>query len=304
MHSVSVLTALTPDAAKRLLRAAASLKLVQALPGERYALDDLGASLLGNPSVSDFIEHHALLYADLRDPVALLRGETATQLAKFWPYAGDSPGTARLAGVESQTAETYASYSALMSRSQALIVEDILDAYSFSGRKTLLDVGGGEGTFLAAVATRAPWLTLQLFDLPPVVERAKAKLSKLDLAARISTYGGSFLTDALPTGADVISFLRILHDHDDESALAALRAAFAALAPGGLALIAEPMAGVSGAERATDAYFGFYLLAMGRGRARTPTELTKLLRLAGFSDIRLLPTRRPLMTGLIIGRRM
>ena len=59
----------------------------------------LGAALLGNPGVRRMVEHHALLYADLRDPVALLRGEQCgTELSRYWPYAGGraARGTARL----------------------------------------------------------------------------------------------------------------------------------------------------------------------------------------------------------------
>ena len=78
-----------------------------------------------------------------------------------------------------------------------------------------------------------------------------------------------------------------------------LAAARAALAPGGTLIIAEPMAGTGGAERIGDAYFGFYLLAMGSGRARTPAHLAALLREAGFSAARAVATRRPFLTGIV-----
>jgi hypothetical protein len=64
-----------------------------------------------------------------------------------------------------------------------------------------------------------------------------------------------------------------------------------ALAPGGTLLLAEPMAGTPGAEAMADAYFGFYLLAMGRGRARRVESLFDLLRQAGFRHARLFPRR-------------
>ncbi len=293
---------LSPDACERLLRAAVSLKLVRLLPGERYALADLGASLLGNPSVSDFVEHHALLYDDLRDPVALLRGQTSTKLAGFWPYAKDAPGSepqAR-AALGPEDAQAYAAYSRLMARSQALVAQDILDAYPIGKYQCLLDVGGGEGAFVAAAAKRAPRLAFKLFDLPPVAELAKAKIEALGIAAKVDIIPGSFLTDPLPIGADLITLVRIIHDHDDASALTLLRAAHAALPSGGTLLLAEPMAGARGAEPIGDAYFGFYLLAMGRGRARTPHELAQLLRSAGFTQIKKLSTRRPMLAGLII----
>ena len=98
-RSLSGEIGLDVEATRRLLRAAAALKLLDALPDDRFALADLGAALLGNPSIADFVEHHALLYADLADPVALLRGEASTRLAAFWPYASHRPGDPPLAAV-------------------------------------------------------------------------------------------------------------------------------------------------------------------------------------------------------------
>ena len=300
VDALSRLIDLKPEATLRLLRAAASLRLVRDWPDGRFALDDLGAALIGNPSIAAFIEHHELLYDDLRDPVALLRGETTTRLSQFWPYAHDRPGAPPRDG----SAGDHAAYSALMARTQALVARDILDAYPLAGHQCLLDVGGGEGGFIAQAAERAPGMGLQLFDLPPVVDRARARLAAQGLAERISFHAGSFLSDPLPCGADIISLVRIVHDHDDESVLALLRAAHAALPAGGTLLIAEPMAGAPGAEPIGDAYFGFYLLAMGRGRARRPEELRELLRVTGFSGARVIPTRRPLQVGIVAAQKL
>ncbi|TXN22243.1 methyltransferase [Methylobacterium sp. WL9] len=286
------------ERAERLLKAAASLKLVSALPDGRYALADLGAALIGNPSVAAMIEHHAMLYADLADPVALLRGEAgSTRLAEYWLYADH----ARLGAAGD---ESVAAYSGLMSASQALVAEDVLDAYPLDDHACLMDVGGGEGAFSAAAARRHVSMKLKLFDLPPVAARAARRLAELGLSGRVDCLGGSFHGGALPTGADVISLVRIVHDHDDSAAAALLRAAHSALPPGGTLLIAEPMAGTPGAEPIGDAYFGFYLLAMGSGRARTATELQDMLTAAGFAEIHEIRTRRPLLTRLITAKKV
>jgi demethylspheroidene O-methyltransferase len=165
----------------------------------------------------------------------------------------------------------------------------------------VLDIGGGDGSFLRAVARRAPGLQLKLFDLPPVAALAQARFATAGLGARAEVTGGSFLTDPLPTGADIATLVRVLHDHDDDSVLAILRAARRALPADGVLLIAEPMAETKGAE-AVGAYFGFYLLAMGSGRPRTPEALTALLEQAGFEQVRLLPTRRPLLARVMTAR--
>lgn len=289
---------LTVGATRRLLAAAASLRLVESRGGARFGLGMLGAATIGNPGIAAMVEHHALLYADLQDPVALLRGETHdTALGRFWSYAcADRPDAAS----DTQIAP----YSALMAVSQALLADDVIDAYPIARHQCLLDVGGGDGSFLVAVAARAPALRLMLFDLPAVAARAADRFAALGLARSIETAGGDFRRGPLPTGADIACLVRVLHDHDDRAAMDILRTVHAALPPGGTLLIAEPMSHVTGGDRVGDAYFGFYLLAMGSGRARRPDEIAGMLKAAGFGDITYRRTRQPLLTRLISARRL
>lgn len=282
---------LSLDATQRLLDAAASLRLVERR-GTRYGLGIHGCSYIGNPAVAKLVEHHAMLYRDLADPVALLRGELpGTEINRFWTYASSSPSTAAGAQV--------AAYSELMASSIPLLAEDILEAYPVDRHQRMLDVAGGEGAFVEAVASRAPRLALTLFDLPPVAERAAERISRAGLSSRVTVARGDLFRDPLPEGADLVSLVRVLHDHDDDQALRLLRAIRRALLPGGVLLVAEPMRGTSGAEAMGDAYFGFYLLAMGQGRPRTPRELSELLLRAGFERPRLRRTRRPILLQVI-----
>ena len=274
---------------ERLVKAAVALKLAESAGGERYALGAEGAALLGAPGVAAMIEHHRLLYADLADPIALLRrGGGGGALSGYWPYA------------EGGESGTTGPYSGLMSASQAMVAAQVLAAYPIGRHQHLMDVGGGDGTFLRAVAEQAPRLGLSLFDLPPVAERARNRFAEEGLA--VTATGGSFFTDVLPTGADIISLVRILHDHDDDKAMTLLRAIRAALQPGCTLLIAEPMAQVSGCERVGDAYFGLYLLAMGSGRPRSIAEIRNMLAEAGFDSSREVATPLPMIASLIIAR--
>ncbi len=286
---------LEPAAAERLLRAAAALGLLERRP-PGYGLGPLGAAIVGDPGIAAMIRHHRMLYRDLADPVALLRGRRpSTQLADYWAYAG---GTA----AEALTGARVAAYTALMGASQPSVAAEVLDAYPFRRHRRLLDVGGGDGTFLAAVAERCPDLELVLLDLPAVAERARVRLGAAGLTRRIEVVGGDFMIDALPRGADLVSLVRIVHDHDDAVVLRLFESVREALPAGGTLLIAEPLAGARGAERVGDAYFGFYLLAMGQGRPRRFAELEDLLRRAGFTAIRQHRTRLPLLTGLVVAR--
>jgi demethylspheroidene O-methyltransferase len=293
------------EATDRLLAAAISLRLIEARGTDergqpRYGLGVLGAPLVENEGVLAMIRHHDTLYSDLADPVALLRGQgPAPALSGFYPYtADDAPAHAG-----ELAPDHVGNYSQLMAASQPLVAAEILDAYSFDRHHRLLDVGGGEGRFLCSVGARAPHLQLTLFDLPAVAERAKSRFATAGLAQRANAIGGNFLSDPLPTGFDIVSLVRVIHDHDEPRALTILRAIHAALPPGGTLLLAEPMAGTPGAEAMGDAYFGFYLLAMGRGRARTAAQLSALLTQAGFSAIRAVPTRIPLQVRMLVATR-
>jgi len=285
---------LEPKAARRLLEAATSLNLVSRRKESRYGLGDLGAALLGTPEALPLIEHQPVLYADLADPIALLRGERDTQLSRYWPYStGSAP--------QELGALSVAPYSALMAASNPLWSETALAAYDIGQHRKLLDVGGGEGVFLTAAAARAPGLELMLFDLPAVAERARARLTAAGLASRAQIFAGDFLNDPLPEGADAISLVRIVHDHDDASALALLRNVRRALPAGGTLLIVEAISDAKGAE-ALCAYYAFYTLAMGRGEPRRFAEIAALLGQAGFASVRLVETPLPTATSLIVAK--
>lgn len=291
--AIAARTGLSEDAARRLLAAAATLDLTEPCGDDRYALGLHGAALRGNAGLPDMIEHHALFYRDLADPVALLRGETDTELGRFWAYAGrGAPGAL--------PPEAVASYSRLMAATQGFIADEVLAAAPFAGRRCLLDVGGGEGAFLSAVAARHPDLSLMLFDLPAVAERARQNFAAAGLADRVTVRAGDFRTDPLPTGADIVSLVRILHDHDEETVRTLLAAVRRALPSGGRVMVAEPMSDAPGAAPLGEAYFGFYLLAMGRGRPRTPAALCALLTAAGFHRPCLVTTRNPVILQMVI----
>ena len=160
---------------------------------------------------------------------------------------------------------------------------------------------------MRGVGTRWTQLQLRLFDLPPVVARAQAQFAARGFADRAAVTGGDFFNDVLPThsvtGADIVSLVRVLHDHDDARVSHLLRSVATALPVGGTLLVAEPLAEIPGAETVGGAYFGFYFLAMGRGEARSFARLSQLMSEAGFSEIRLLPTRIPLQTSVIVAKK-
>ncbi|MGJ4952766.1 methyltransferase [Bradyrhizobium sp. HKCCYLS20291] len=288
--------AMSEAAMESLCEAACALQLLERRGRVRYGLGPLGAALLGNPGIAAMVRHHAALYSDLGDPIALLRGQDRERrLAHYWPYALDH-GSAPL------SRESVAPYTALMAASQPMIADVVLAAYPLTGHRCLLDVGGGDGSFLAAAARTAPQLRMQLFDLPEVAAIAQERLAKAGLADRVTITPGSFYDDPLPTGADVISLIRVVHDHDDAAVARLFAKVRAALPAHGVLLLGEPMRDVAGGSDGVSAYFEIYLRAMGQGRPRSVARLREMLNVAGFSQVRALRTRIPLIASVIVAK--
>jgi demethylspheroidene O-methyltransferase len=281
---------------RALLRAAAALQLLEERPDGRYGLGVLGATMTDNQSLLALVEHHAMLYEDLRDPVALFANPTAeTAMSRLWPYAGGG-------SAEPLATEDVADYTNLMAASQAMIAEQVMDAVSFRDRRRLLDIGGGAGAFAIAVARRWPQLEITIADLPAVADIARKRIAAAGMEDRIEVVGVDAAKDSLPGGYDSVSLVRILHDHDEPMALSLLAAAKTALNDDGMLLVAEPMADAPGAGELISAYFNVYLLAMGSGRPRRFDELSKLLEKGGFTRIQRRRTSVPLITGVVVAR--
>lgn len=268
------------ERAERLLKAAISLDILERTSTGEVTLGQHGAALAGNPWITRFITHHSLLYADLADPVGVLSGaKKDNQLKDFWSYADQ---------------RNAADYTALMAASQEAVAAEILASCDFRQHRHLIDIGGSNGTFLKAAAARYPQLRLSLFDLPAVADIARANLGN-----RFEIHGGSFLADELPKGPDVATLIRIIHDHDDPSVAALLAAVARMLPPGGTLIIAEPLSGLAATAPVADAYFGLYFAAMGQGRTRTPDEIGRMAKDAGFASIEVVATRNPVVSGLL-----
>ncbi len=293
LEALSAQARVPQDRMRVLLSGAIALDLLRLRRNGYYALSRRGAALAGVPGLMGMIDHHDILYLDLADPVAFFRGEVETELADFWPYVFGAGGAS-----DPATAERY---SQLMADSQVLVAEDTLALVDFGKANHVIDVGGGTGAFLTALGRAHPDLTLTLFDLPAVAQAAEARFRAASLAKSVDIVPGSFRDDPLPQGADMITLLRVLYDHADETVVELLRKAFDSLPAGGRIVVSEPMTGGDAPQRAGDAYFALYCMAMRTGRARSAATIVRLLEDAGFEEVRAPRARRPYITSVVEG---
>jgi hypothetical protein len=172
----------------------------------------------------------------------------------------------------------------------------LLDVYDFSGVRQLVDVGGGDGSLLAAVLGRYPKIKGILFDLPHVVEKATAHFHTAAVRERSTLIGGDFFASA-PDGGDVYLLRHVIHDWDDDKAVRILKNCRRAMGEIGRIsnlshsrlLLVESVIQEDN-QPSLGKFLDLVMLAMTGGRERTEPEYRALLEASGFRLDRVLPT--------------
>jgi len=164
----------------------------------------------------------------------------------------------------------------------------LVASYEFPASGTVVDVGGGHGALLAAVLRAHPGLRGVLFDLPTVIEGARAYLAGAGVAERCRIVGGSFF-DAVPSGGDVYLLVRTLLNWSSEQAALILRRCREAMPPGSRLLVGEPLLPPRTVPF-SDAFNDLNLLVLGGGQMLTEAELARLFTRARLRLTRVLPT--------------
>ena len=182
-----------------------------------------------------------------------------------------------------------AAVSRLLAEGAREISSALKQTIDFSAFRQVVDVGGGGGILVGALLEACPDLTAVLLDRAEAVERARAYLGPIGVADRCLFEVGDFFR-AVPAGGDVYILSWILHDWDDERAIAILTNCRRAMAPEARLLVLETLMAENplGSPHAVALDLG--MLVTTGGRERTETEYRRLLESAGFRLVRILPT--------------
>ena len=201
-----------------------------------------------------------------------------------------------------ENSEEGALFNQAMASFSAALSAPLMAAYEFGLFRRIADIGGGTGRLLADLLTAHRNARGVLFDLPNVVTGALPVLAASGVEARCDVVGGSFF-DGLPSGADAYILRAILHDWDDDRAIAILANCRKAMTADAILLIVErvlPEKAVRG--RAANSYLLDLEMLVNTpgGRERTEEEFRTILTTAGFAAMRVVSTTTA--TSIIEGR--
>ncbi len=178
----------------------------------------------------------------------------------------------------------------------------VVDAIDLSGRRRLLDLGGGPGTYAIQFCLNNPGLKADVFDLPTSRPFAERTIARFDMGDRIEFIAGDYHVDEIPGRFDVALLSHILHAEGAEQCAVILRKAIAALEPGGMVIIHEFILDDAEDGPLFPALFSLnMLLGTPAGRAYSGRDLAAMLQEAGARDIHRIPVQTPNDSGLIAG---
>jgi acetylserotonin O-methyltransferase len=169
----------------------------------------------------------------------------------------------------------------------------VVAAFALSSFRQMVDLGGGSGHLAIAACERCPQLQAIVFDLPEVIETARAHISNSPDAARVSVMAGDFFRDELPD-ADLFALGRILHDWPESKIRALLAKVHRRLPAGGGILLAEKLLLEDRTGPMSAQLQSLNMLVCTEGKERSLSEYRQLLEAAGFVDVRGARTGCPL----------
>lgn len=271
----------------RILRLLTAVDILAEGEANSFALTPLGAYL--QTGVPGSMRNTVLLYGekvswqvwgDLLHSVET--GEPAFQHAfnlSLFEYVAQYPEVAAL-------------FQNMMAEGTASVAATVAVAYDFSSIHTLVDVGGGHGQMLASILQAHPTLHGVLFDLPHVVKGALPFLEVAGVADRCEVMGGDAFT-AVPADYETYLLSRVIHDWDDEPAIAILNRCHQAMKPQGKVLLVERVILTGRTPEVLVLESDVQMLAVTGGKERTDAEYRALLGTAGFELIKLIPVLPP-----------
>lgn len=270
-----------PEATSRLLRAGASLGIVERAD-DGYRVTRLGATLgsgdgtMRGMAIAQAAPGHWLPWGRFNEAIRTGTRQTPAALgSEIFEYYGAH-------------AEEADAFTAAMDGHTAIVAGELATHLDTRGAERMIDLGGARGTLTIALLQANPALSAVVLELPQLVPATKAAVEAAGVDARCEVVSGDYFA-AVPEG-DLYVLKQVLHDWDDHQCTQILAACARAMRPSGRIVIVEQIVpGESSPSPVT--LMDLNMLVMLRGRERTLRELDALLHAAGLRLGRVLQTR-------------
>ncbi|APU38503.1 MULTISPECIES: methyltransferase [unclassified Streptomyces] len=261
----------------RLLRALTALGLLTQHTPDTFSLTPAGALL--DPAHPDSLTSFVRTFTD---PAIVRAWEHLDHSVRTGDTTFDSVFGTDFFSHLARHPELSADFNTAMSQATSETAAVLPRAFDFSRSTSVTDVGGGNGTLLAAVLDAHPHLTGVVFDTADGLADAAGTLARHGLRDRCSLTAGDFF-QSVPHGSDVYLVKSILHDWTDAQAVTILRHCRQALPPAGTVLIVEPVLPEAVGAQDEGTYLSdLNMMVNVGGRERTRADFEEVCRRAAL----------------------
>jgi hypothetical protein len=261
-----------------------------------------------------FVERQGDLYRNRPVTSAFLSGRTGADLRpalrywnrlnyQRWTSLEESVRTDRaVLGEFAFTVEEQRLYTEGVEAITAGTARALVMTYDCTLHHRILDLGGGTGSFLAALLHKYPALQGTLYDLPAVAALARQRFTASPLEARLRIVEGDFFTDSLPENHDVILLANVLHNFLPERNRTLLRRLSTSAPAGARLLLVDFWTDPTHTQPITAALMAGAFLLTSQGDVYSAEEVRDWLQTAGWQSIEHKPLAGP--TSLIVAEKV
>lgn len=178
----------------------------------------------------------------------------------------------------------------------------LLSLVDLTGRKSLLDVGGGPGTYAALFAQRYQALCAAVLDLPGVVAHARDIIASMGVGDRVAAIAGDYTSTPFPGGQDVVLISGVFHRESEARCRDLIGRAADSLLPGGLLLVSDVFTDAGGTHPAFATLFGVnMMLTAADGGVHADADVASWMTQAGLTGCEVKPFAQPMPHRLVMG---
>jgi hypothetical protein len=280
---------LDPRSTALFLRALVGLGFVAEADG-RFANAPVAATFLVKPSpafMGNAIRYSDQLYATWGNLEGALRSGKPALPAES--YLGDNPDRTRTF--------VKAMHERALGVARALV--SILD---LTGRRSMLDVGGGPGTYSVLLTERFPGLRSEVLELPGVAAVARELVAAAGASDRVSLRDGDYHHTDFGSGKDVVLMSGMFHRETEQACRSLIERAAACLDPGGLLVVSDVFTDRGGSQPTFAAMFGLnMMLTAPDGGVHSDADVQGWMADCGLRELRMVPLPPPMPHRVVFG---
>ncbi len=179
----------------------------------------------------------------------------------------------------------------------------LVNMVDLSGRKKLLDVGGGPGTYSALFTLNNPELSSTVLDLPPIIELANEILSSMNAAERVDTLPGNYHSTEFPEENDAVLISGVFHRELEENCRKLIKKAKESLVPGGMLILSDVFTDAENAKNSEfAALFGLnMMLSAEDGGVHACQDVEQWMKDEGFENTEIKFFPQPMPHSVVMG---